>query len=74
LTEALSGVASAMEKLAAAGTPAGRWDEVDAAIRAMAANLEGITAALQAQPPRPAGPRTVTDRLEALLEEISSRS
>jgi hypothetical protein len=74
LTEALSDVARAMESLSSAGSAAGRWDELEATMRAMGASLDAITAALQAQPPRPAGPRTVTDRLEELLEEISSRS
>jgi hypothetical protein len=37
----------------------------------MGASLDSITTTMQAHPPRPPGPRTVTDRLEALLEEIS---
>jgi hypothetical protein len=70
ITDALADLARAMEKLSLEAAAA-RWDELEGAVRTMGASLDGIAAALQAQPPRPPGPRTVTDRLEALLEEIS---
>ena len=70
ITGALANLARALDRLSLEGAAA-RWDELEGAVRTMGVGLESITEALQAQPPRPPGPRTVTDRLEALLEEIS---
>lgn len=72
LTGALSEVARAVEKLSAESV-AGRWDELEAAMRGIGATLDGIVEAMRAQPPRTAAPHTVTDKLEQLLEEISDR-
>jgi hypothetical protein len=72
ITGALSDLARAMEKLSIEAV-AGRWDELEAAVRTMGTSLDTITTAMQTQPPRDPGPRSVTDKLEELLEEISDR-
>ena len=57
LTGALSEVARAVDKLSVQ-TVAGRWEELEAAVRAIGATLDSVMEAIQAQPLRPAGPLT----------------
>jgi hypothetical protein len=67
LTGALAAVARAMHGLSAENG-ADRWTELEATVQAMSATLDAVAEAVRVEVARP---RTVTDELEDLLDEIS---
>jgi hypothetical protein len=70
-TDALRELARSVERLASEAIPPG-WGELEGTVRGIGDTLASLVEALHAQP-APTGPRTLTDELNALLDEFPER-